>query len=245
MIRTAAWFVLFWLFQILSLPFLAAVLLLGALRLSSWRERLLDWIIHFWARRMIRQAGVRVDVSGLENLPRRGGRLFVANHQSAFDIPLVLGYIPGLRGFISKKENLWLPIVNGWMIALHCLFIDRRDVRQSARVIARGVELLASGHSLVVFPEGTRSRDGALRPFKSGSFKLATRSGAVIVPLTIAGTRQLFEAHGGRIRPGRARLHIHPPIATAGMGSGEREGLAARVQAIVAGGLPETLRSAE
>ena len=149
-------------------------------------------------------------MSGLENLPAAGGVLFVANHQGAFDIPLLLGYVPGLKGFVSKKENCRLPIVGTWMKLLRCIFIDRKDLRQSARAIARGIRDLQAGRSLVIFPEGTRSKSGVMKRFKEGSFKLATRSGAAIVPLTIDGSYRLLEGNRGRITPGKVRLHIHP-----------------------------------
>lgn len=224
MLRTIVWFVFFWFCQIASIPFLVVYLLLAALRLRRPCDRLLECVVRIWAKLMIRSAGIRVQVSGQENLPAQTGLLFVSNHQSAFDIPLVLGYIPGLKGFISKKENLWVPVMNVWMKAMYCLFMDRRDPRQSARVIARGVAYLKNGHSLVIFPEGTRSRDGAILPFKSGSFKLAIRANAPIVPLTIDGTGRLFEGNHGRICSGSVHLHIHPLVEPAAWNAEKKSG---------------------
>jgi 1-acyl-sn-glycerol-3-phosphate acyltransferase len=233
MARTIIWFAYFWLFQLGSLLFLLVYFLLGFL---GWKEKqagFLDWISHAWARQMIGLAGGRVEVTGTENLPARGGMLFVANHQGAFDIPLLIGFLPGVRGFVSKKENFRLPIVRSWMRLLGCVIIDRADLRQSAGAIARGVRDLRSGRSLVIFPEGTRSKSGQLQRFKEGSFKLATRSGVPIVPLTIDGSYRLFESHGNRITPGIIRLHIHPPLPTAAGAD-----LAERVREIIASALP-------
>ncbi len=212
MIRTVIWYTSFWLLQLFSILFLAQYFLFGLLRMKSIQNKFLHWTTRAWARILIAIAGGRVGVSGLENLPASGGVLFVSNHQGAFDIPLLLGYIPGLKGFVSKKENSRLPIVGTWMKLLRCIFIDRKDLRQSARAIARGISDLQAGRSLIVFPEGTRSKSGVMRRFKDGSFKLATRSGAAIVPLTIDGSYRLLEGNRGRITPGDVRLHIHAPI---------------------------------
>jgi 1-acyl-sn-glycerol-3-phosphate acyltransferase len=234
MLRTVFWFTYFWLFQLASTPFLLAYCLLGLLGLKRQQAELLLWITRTWARQMIAAAGGQVEVSGLENLPPHTGVLFVANHQGAFDIPLLLGFVPGLKGFISKKENFRLPIVSTWMKLLGCIIIDRSDLRQSARAIARGIRDLQAGRSLVIFPEGTRSKSGQLQRFKDGSFKLATRSGAVIVPLTIDGSYRLLEGNRGRIVPGRIRLHIHPPVILADLAADQRKDPADLVRAIIA-----------
>ena len=237
MLRTIVWFAYFWLFQLASTIFLFAYFLLGVLGWKGKQAIFLDWITRTWARQMVALAGGKVEVSGLENLPEHGGVLYVANHQGAFDIPLLTGFIPGVKGFVSKKENFRLPIVSVWMRLLGCIVIDRGDLRQSAAAIARGVRDLQAGRSLVIFPEGTRSKSDRLNRFKDGSFKLATRSGAAIVPLTIDGSYRLLEGNRNRIRPGLVRLRIHPPLPMAEHGSGSVD-LAERVQRIVASALP-------
>ncbi|MCX6554066.1 MAG: lysophospholipid acyltransferase family protein [Candidatus Aminicenantes bacterium] len=232
--RTIFWFACFWLLQLLSPLFLLAYFSLGFLGRRQGQAKFLDWTTRTWARLLIGIAGGRVEVSGLENLPAGGGVLFIANHQGAFDIPLLLGYVPGLKGFISKKENSRLPIVGIWMKLLGCIFLDRKDPRQSARAIARGIEDLRAGRSLVVFPEGTRSKSGVMNRFKGGSFKLASRSGAAIVPLTIDGSYRLREGNRGRITPGNVRLHIHPPIRLQDLSAAEKNTLTEKVQGIIA-----------
>jgi 1-acyl-sn-glycerol-3-phosphate acyltransferase len=237
MARTIIWFAYFWLFQLLSTLFLPVYFFLGLLGRKAARERFLHWVTRTWARRMVAAAGASVEVSGLENLPRQQGALFVANHQGAFDIPLLIGFVPVLKGFVSKKENFRLPIVSTWMRLLGCIVIDRGDLRQSAGAIARGIRDLQAGRSLVIFPEGTRSKSGQLRRFKEGSFKLATRSGAAIVPLTIDGSFRLFEANGNRILPGSVRLTIHPPIHPGERDGADKAALAERVQGIIGSAL--------
>jgi 1-acyl-sn-glycerol-3-phosphate acyltransferase len=234
MIRTFLWFAFFWLFQLLSLPFLLAHFVLGLFGRRHAQAGLLAWITGAGARRMVGAAGGRVEVSGLENLPRGGGVLFVANHQGAFDIPILIGFIPVLKGFVSKKENFRLPIVSTWMKLLGCIVIDRGDLRQSVGAIARGVRDLQAGRSLIIFPEGTRSQSGKLQRFKDGSFKLATRSGATVVPVTIDGSYRLLEGNRGRITPGTVRLHIHPPVILADLAAEQRKDPADLVRGIIA-----------
>jgi 1-acyl-sn-glycerol-3-phosphate acyltransferase len=236
MARTVFWFAYFWLFQLVSTIFLLAYFLLGLPGLKKRQVEFLVWITRTWARQMISLAGGRVEVTGLENLPAQGGVLYVSNHQGAFDIPLLIGFLPGLKGFVSKKENFRLPIVSTWMRLLGCVVIDRGDLRQSARAIARGVRDLQANRSLVIFPEGTRSKSGKLQRFKEGSFKLATRSGAMIVPLTIDGSYRLLEGNRGRIVPGKVRLSIHAPI-TAGEWSAAKAGLTEQVRKTIASAL--------
>jgi 1-acyl-sn-glycerol-3-phosphate acyltransferase len=238
MARTIFWFACFWLLQLLSPPFLVVYFLLGLLGRKQAQAKFLDLVTRTWARLLIFIAGGRVKVSGLENLPVGGGILFVSNHQGAFDIPLLLGYVPGLKGFVSKKENRRLPIVGTWMKLLHCIFMDRRNLRQSAQAIARGVSDLQAGRSLIVFPEGTRSKSGVMKRFKEGSFKLATRSGASIVPLTIDGSYRLLEGNRGRITPGKVHLHIHPAIRLQDLSAAETDILTETVQRIIASKLP-------
>lgn len=238
MARTVLWFAYFWLFQLVSSIFLLAYCLLGFLGRNRAQADFLYRITRTWARQMVGLAGGRVEVSGLENLPHNQGALFVANHQGAFDIPLLIGFVPVLKGFVSKKENFRLPIVSTWMRLLGCIVIDRGDLRQSAGAIARGVRDLRAGRSLVIFPEGTRSKSGSLQRFKEGSFKLATRSGAPVVPLTIDGSYRLLEGNRGRIAPGLVRLTIHPPLAAGEWAASDKAALAARVQEIIGSALP-------
>ena len=211
----------------------------GKTRRKKSQAKFLHWITRAWARQMVALAGCRVEVSGLENLPADGGALFVANHQGAFDIPLLIGFIPGLKGFVSKKENFRLPVVSTWMKLLGCIVIDRGDLRQSARAIARGIRDLQAGRSLVIFPEGTRSKSGTLQRFRDGSFKLATRSEATIVPLTIDGSYRLFEGNRGRITPGKVRLHIHAPVILADLPAGQKNDPVEHVRGIIASKLPD------
>jgi 1-acyl-sn-glycerol-3-phosphate acyltransferase len=238
MARTIFWFTYFWLLQLVSLIPLLVYLVLGLFKQRLGQKKFLCWFGRIWARQLIIIAGGRVEISGLENLPADGGMLFVSNHQGAFDVPLLLGYVPGLKGFVSKKESSHLPIIGIWMKVLHCIVLDRKDLRQSVQAIARGIRDLQMGRSLVIFPEGTRSKSRVMNRFKKGSFRLATRSGATIVPLTIDGSYRLLEANRGRIAPAKIHLHIHPPIRLQDLSAAEKGILTETVQQIIASKLP-------
>ena len=141
-----------------------------------------------WARSAIGFNGSKIHVTGIENIPKEGGVLFISNHQSNFDIPIFIGFVPRDKGFIAKLELLKVPSFGRWMKYIGCVFIDRKDPRQSLTALNQAAESLKAGHSLVIFPEGTRSADGTVGPFKPGSLKLAMKARVPIVPVTIKGS---------------------------------------------------------
>lgn len=147
-----------------------------------------------WAKYIIDFIGVNVKVIGAENITHESC-LFVSNHQGSMDIPLIIAYAGKPVGFIAKKEMLKLKFITSWMKEINCIFMDRSNVRESVKSINEGAETLKSGHSLVIFPEGTRSKGPQLGEFKKGSMKLATKSGVPIVPVTIDGSYKIREAN--------------------------------------------------
>ncbi|ASK61100.1 1-acyl-sn-glycerol-3-phosphate acyltransferase [Virgibacillus phasianinus] len=161
--------------------------------------------------RVIKLTGTDVHVSGREKLPDESV-LFVANHQGLFDILALIGYTGKPLGFIAKKEIEKVPIISTWMELMHGVFIDRSDRRQSVRAINQGIKNLKNGHSLVVFPEGTRSRKSNLNTFKSGSLRLATKANVPIVPIAINGTYQMLEEGNGRVKGSTITMEILDPI---------------------------------
>ena len=167
-----------------------------------------------WAAARMRQTGSHVTVNGIENIPE-GAVLFVSNHQSNYDIPVFMSYIRKPKGFVAKIETLKVPLLHYWMRFMDCIFIDRSDLRQQAKTVIEGIKQLQNGHSMVLFPEGTRSKGGPVGEFKAGSFKLATKAKVPIVPVTLDGTYKIMEANGWRIKPANVTVTIHPPINTA------------------------------
>ncbi len=164
-----------------------------------------------WGRMIIKVGGGSVEVSGLENLPESNRICFITNHQSYIDIPVILGWVPKPMGAIGKHSLKYVPFLNLWLKPLGAILIDRKNLKQSKKVIEKGIERIRSGHPIIIAPEGTRSRSNRMNRFKPGSFKLATESGAYIVPLTVDGSYRGLEEHG-RIVPAHVKLVIHPPI---------------------------------
>jgi 1-acyl-sn-glycerol-3-phosphate acyltransferase len=146
-----------------------------------------------WAMVMIFFTGCPMTISGKENIPKKGGVCFVSNHVGVFDIMLALAYIGRPFGFIAKKELLLLPGINVWILLLGGLFIDRGKPRSALNTINQGVKRIEAGGAMLVFPEGTRSRGRGIASFHPGSLKLASRSGAPIVPMAITGSYDVFE----------------------------------------------------
>ena len=165
-----------------------------------------------WAQSGLAMNGSTIHVSGIENIPAEGGVLFVANHQSNFDIPILIGHVPRDKGFISKLELLKVPTFSRWMKYIGCIFIDRKDARQSLTAINEAAERLKEGHSLVIFPEGTRSADGIVGHFKAGGLRLAIKARVPIVPVTISGSKNIMPKGTSLIKSARVKVIISPPL---------------------------------
>ncbi|HNV03947.1 MAG TPA: lysophospholipid acyltransferase family protein [Vicinamibacterales bacterium] len=199
-------------------------------------HRLAQW----WGRGVLAAAAVRVRVRGLDALVPGATYVFVANHQSLYDIPVLFGSIPYQIRIIAKQSLGPIPFV-GWHLrrAGHIL-VDRAHPDREG-ILRRWRGLVGEGLSLIIFPEGTRSADGTVRRFKSGSFTLALQAGLPVVPLSIAGTRHVMRKGEFTVRPGVVSLVVHPPIETRGRaaepGIEDVRAFAAEVRAIVAGGV--------
>ncbi|WP_297427839.1 1-acyl-sn-glycerol-3-phosphate acyltransferase [Clostridium sp.] len=189
------------------------------------RAEYIHKVSHSWAKFIMKAAGAKINIIGLENIPKNQTVLFVSNHQSNFDIPLLLGAIDVPKGFIAKKELENWPIISTWMRYINCIFMDRYNLRKSAESIVEGVNLLKSGYSMVIFPSGHRSKGKSIDEFKGGSFKLATKSKCPIVPITINGTYKLLEENNNRIKGATIELIIHTPINVADLNKDELDNL--------------------
>lgn len=201
------------------------------------RDKIVRDCVPDWARFVIETAGGTVEVAGIENIPQDRAVVFIGNHQSYMDIPLLLGYTGKHTAFVAKAELGRIPVLAPWMRLMPCTFIERKSIKKSMEAIRQAAENVRKGYSQMIFPEGTRSRGGAWHEFKAGSFKLAFNSGAPIVPVTIDGTYHLYE-ETGRLRPGHVRLTVHPPIETAHLTREQKAALPAQVQDIITRALP-------
>lgn len=166
-----------------------------------------------WADRVLESAGVTVSVTG-DNSVNRRPVLFVSNHEGNFDIPVLMSSIQQPFGFVSKVEVKKIPFLDRWMQLLNCIYLDRSDRRSSLQMIKDGVQSLKDGHSVLIFPEGHRSKGQGLQEFKAGSLKLAKSAGVDIVPIAISGTSKIMEQYDSKkMVPGHVRVHILEPIS--------------------------------
>ena len=232
MIRTIIAVILFFAYLLFLAPLLLWTRYLDRKGRIADRDRIVTREVGKWARFVIRLAGGTVMVHGLENVPRNTPVVFIGNHQSYLDIPILLGFIDVKKAFIAKIELLSIPGLAGWMKLMQCTFLDRKNMRQSVQAIQEAVQTVRDGHPLVIFPEGTRSRGNTVGEFKAGSFKLALQAGVPIVPFTLDGSWRLFEEKG-KIQNSHVRLTIHPPIPTADLSREEAAALPAKVRDVV------------
>lgn len=233
MFRTILWFIYFWIYLLTIQPNLLRVNRFEKLGKTTEHDQLTAQTAKKWARSLVKLAGVTVATTGEEKIPTEGSVLFVSNHQGNFDIPILLGYINKPKGFIAKVELLKLPLIRTWMTHMKCVFMDRSDIRQSLKVINQAAGYLKEGYSMVIFPEGTRSKSESLGEFKPGSLKLAVKAGVPIVPITIHGSYKIMEENGFIIKPAHVEITISDPIPTAGLTKEQAAELPERVREII------------
>lgn len=197
------------------------------------RDKLVNSVASKWAKDLLNFAGAQVTVIGAENVPLDRTVLFVSNHQGNFDIPILLGCIDKPKAFIAKAEILKIPMISKWMKQMNCLFLDRHDMRQSLRVMNEAADYLKKGYSMVIFPEGTRSKGNTMGEFKAGSLRIAIKANVPIVPVTIKGSFKLMEENGFLIKPAEVEMVISEPIETFDLTKEQINGLHEKVRTII------------
>lgn len=195
--------------------------LLGVLVAFLSSEWPLDVARKLWAPLVLRIAGIRVERRGRSDFEIQPPCVFVVNHQSMLDIPVVLSQVPVNLRFVSKHVLAWVPLLNLYMWRTRMIFVNRSDPARAYASLDRGAERIRDGVSVVVFAEGTRSRDGHLRPLKRGAFRLARTAGVPVVPLAVDGTRDVLRPGSVRIRPGTVRFAVGDPIPSAALPPGD------------------------
>jgi len=192
----------------------------------------LEKIVKSWARCMLAAGGVKVEVNGLENIPSETA-LFVGNHQGNFDIPIILSKLGSLKSIVAKRETADIPGIKMWMKNFDCIFMDRGNPRQSLQSLNRAQELLEEGRSVIIFPEGTRSKGPAMLEFKPGALRCAVKAKTPIVPFAIDGSWRAMEAQNGRMKPATVQLRILPAVLTAEMEKAQTRTISQEVQQLL------------
>ena len=191
------------------------------------------WCARTWSRWILATTGVTVDVEGLDQLDARGTYVFVANHQSIYDIPILFWSLPHQLRIIAKESLGRFPMI-GWHLRRTGHMLVDRTRPDRAKIFGWASRLTSNGLSLILFPEGTRSRDGRVAKFKGGSFFLALEGGLPVVPLSLVGSRHVMRKGQLAAHPRRVRLVVHPPIDTRGMEGADPRAFAERVRQIIA-----------
>lgn len=184
-----------------------------------------------WSLGSLWAARIKVEVNGLEMVPTEGPVIYMGNHQGNFDILALTRAIPRLFSWVAKEELFRVPVFGAAMRRAGYIPLDRSDGRKALKSMNQAAQRIASGASVVIFPEGTRTKDGALLPFKRGAFMLAARAGVPIVPFTINGSRAINPRNRIELRPGTIRVSFGAPIEVAGVAEAE---LLERVRAAIA-----------
>jgi len=196
------------------------------------------WIARqIWAPVLLASGWVRLDVRGRDRIEPGRPYFVVANHQSWVDIPILIRALPMPVLFIAKQELARIPLLRHYVEAMGMVFVNRADRRDALRSVEKLTERLRAGWSVLSFPEGTRSVDGELLRFRTGTFAAALDAGVEVLPVAVEGAARIVPRQGIRFRPGRVRITIGEPIPTTGMTRDERAALAARTQEAVAGEL--------
>lgn len=217
-----------WTAGCITLALLVLLLTLGQRRLP------LRMAARLWAPGLLLGAGARLQVEGLDHVDLIEPHVFVANHESIIDICALFRALPVPIRFVIKQELARVPFIGWYARAMGMLFIERGHAREAAQRLHGVVAIVRGGASLCAFPEGTRSRDGTVGPFKGGAFQVALQAGVPVVPIAITGSGKVLPASGFRVRPGTIRVRIGAPIATTGLHAGDRHALAQRAHAAVA-----------
>lgn len=220
-------------FLIVSLPIQLAEYLIGRSN-PELKDRSSLAIVNWAFRVVLFLAGTSVTVLGEENVPKDEAVLYVGNHRSYFDILLTYVRVPRPTGYMAKVEMLRYPSLCTWMKYLHCIFLDRTDIKAGMKSILSAIDKVKSGISICIFPEGTRNKtDAALLEFHDGSFKIAEKSGCPVVPISINNAGAIFEDHLPRIKKAHVVIEYGEPIYMRNLTKEEKRRISAKVQEII------------
>lgn len=221
------------LYLILSIPVLLAEWIIGKFN-PGLKDRSSKAIVGWGFRCIVRLAGIDLIVRGKENIPEDTAVLYVGNHRSYFDIVLTLSIFPRVTGYVAKLEMKKWPLLNLWMKNIHCLFLDRDNIKEGLKTILKGAEEVKNGISLCIFPEGTRNKvNDTFLPFHDGSFKIAERGGVPVVPMVIVNSAGAFEDHLPKVKKAKVVIEFQEPIYIDKLEKDVRKSLGSYVSGII------------
>lgn len=222
-------------FLVLSIPLLIIEWIVGKfapLKKDISSLRIIQAVFRF----ILRVTGAKITIIGEENVPKDIPVLYIGNHRSYFDILLTYTRCPIRTGYVAKKEMEKAPLLSIWMKYLHCLFLDRNDIRQGLKTILTAAEKMKSGISICIFPEGTRNKNEDeldMLPFHEGSFKIATKAKCPIIPIAISNSAEIWEAHAPAMKPCHVIVEYGRPIYPDELEKEEKKHLGAYTQNVI------------
>ena len=229
---TAVWVLLFAIGTLIAFLFYAV---LRIFQLKKIADDVMWGSGRFWCKAITYMLGAKVSVIGKENIPEAGigKHCIVANHESYLDITNILGFCKIRTGFVAKSSLRFVPFLNLWMVAFDCTYLKRGNPKSSVEVMRKSVENVKNGTTMVIFPEGHRSRSGHIEAFKHGSLKLAIRSKADIVPIAMIGSRSTFESRSGLFPRPHIVISVLNHISGDNLDKDQKEALALDVENII------------
>lgn len=221
------------LFLILTIPVMLVEWIVGKFN-QDLKGRSSLRIVQWAFRCVLFLSGTKITVIGEENVPKDEPVVYIGNHRSYFDTVITYARVPGLCGYISKKEVDRVPLLNIWMRYLHCLFLDRDNIRQGLEMVLAAINKVKNGISICVFPEGTRNKtEEDFLPFHNGCLKIAEKTGCAVVPMALNHTDDIFEAHSPWIRKTHVVLEYCKPVYPGKLPKEEKKKLAEIVEQTV------------
>lgn len=220
---------IFALFSLLALP----ILWLAGKKNPLAKEKASDAIARFMFILILLICGTNITAIGLENIPADKPVLFVGNHRGFFDVIISYTFIKGRAAYVAKKEISKVPILRRWMANIKCIMLDRNNTRAALKSILTGIEYIKNGTSLVIFPEGTRNKGEGVMEFHAGSFKLAEKSGCLIVPVVQNNTSAIFEDHAPFLKKAHTIIEFCEPLDMSLMSAEDKKNVPEYVHGLI------------
>ena len=213
----------------ISLPLYLVALLIRAIKGEKGAHSFAQPFVQWGWRCLLWLAGTKLTVLGKDKIPDEPV-LYVSNHRSYFDIVAIYSLVPGLTGFVAKKEMSYVPLISTWMRFMHGVFLDRKDLKEGLKAILEAADNVKNGYSMYIAPEGTRNHEREMIPFHDGSLKIAQRSGCRIVPVACLNTDDIYELHRPWVRSVKAAIIFGDPIDMNELETADRRHISPYVQ---------------
>ena len=229
MLRTFFFYLFFYPWTLIASLLALSISILGQNKTHSF--------VRFWGRSCLFFAGLKVEIQGIENIPEDSPAIYISNHQSNFDIPIIYAGLPIQFRWMAKQELFRIPLFGLAMKRSGIIPIDRSNRRKTMHSIIAAAQRIKEGASVIIFPEGTRTPDGQLQKFKKGALLIAAKAQVPVVPIAIHGSYQILPKGSWKITPGSLKLEFFQPIPTDGLKTGDIDALTNTVHDQIANSL--------